>query len=76
MSVKALAPEDAASQIISALMQAREPGEWSSVSLNITIGVEEGPVVLAAILPGTTERHAKKIQDRFISEAQKMNNKQ
>jgi len=52
-----------AGKILDLLMETKEAGEWGSISLNVTDGPEEGPVIVAAILPGTTKENAIRIQN-------------
>lgn len=52
-----------AGKILNDLMSTAQKDEWQSVSINITAGPEEAPVILACILPGTTKENAIRIQN-------------
>jgi hypothetical protein len=51
-----------AGEILEQLMATAEKDEWQSISLNITAGPNEAPVIIACILPGTTSENAQRIQ--------------
>jgi len=62
-----------AGDILNRLMATAQEGEWGSVTINITDGPNEAPVIFAAILPGTTKENALRIQEAFIKSAESMN---
>jgi len=62
-----------AGDILNKLMETAKDGEWQSISLNITAGPNEAPVILAAILPGTTKENAIRIQNGAADAFKAMN---
>lgn len=62
-----------ATSLISNLIDMNEGDEWASLSLNLTAGPDEGPVVNIAFLPGTTKENAIRIQNGFIAAGQSLN---
>lgn len=58
------------------VVDCNEPGEWPSITTNVTANPEgEGPVILLAIYPGTTPEHAKKIQGGLADMFKGLNDK-
>lgn len=62
-----------ASKIIDALMSTAQPGEWQSITINITGGVKEAPMINANILPGTTKENAIRIQNGLVEAFKQLN---
>lgn len=53
-------------QMLEGIMSTQKEGEWTSATINITAGPKEAPSAFIALLPGTTEANAKRIQELFV----------
>ncbi len=62
-----------AGEILEQLMKTAEENEWQSITLNITAGPKESPQIIACIIPGTSEKNAKRIQAGCSAMYDKMN---
>ena len=62
------------SALFGGLAETQEDNEWGSVSVNVTYGPNEAPVVCLLYLPGTTKDHAITIQNKFAESALSLNN--
>lgn len=52
-----------ASKLVDAIMETKEDGEWTSMSMNLTAGPKETPMVNINLIPGTTKENAIRIQN-------------
>jgi hypothetical protein len=62
-----------AGEIVEKLMELKQKGEWTSITFNLTAGTEEAPHIVISLLPGTTEKNAKRIQKAFIQIGDRVN---
>lgn len=62
-----------AEKIVGALMETGQESEYGSATINVTWGPKEAPVILAAILPGTTKENALRIQSEFMKKGAEVN---
>lgn len=57
--------KDFANTLINKLIDTQDEGEWGSLTMNLTYGPKEAPVVSILFFPGTTKENAIGVQQKF-----------